>query len=1536
MGTLRIEGEPPRELPREPFDLARRAIVDPRAVCHAPFASLHVGRTLAPCRHSTLDLGDAGRTSLAEGFGSDAAQRMRERFRQYVVRREECARCVRHWEDGAPRESPSQAEYDVALPPVNGVPPRLRALSIDARVELPSVRLDEVQALLPELDRVVVLCSGLEPAGPARRVIDAVDRLRSPPRPGLELLAFDFVPAADELPPSVTSLELRLPLATVRLDAARKRTLADLADELRERGTPLTVRADVGSGNWTELKGWLEDVLACGAVPGVAPVARDDDGSIAALNADVIATLHGVLYRWSVELRIEGDEQRGASSFRDLLGRLRHWQKLAATRAAEGAPFAAPDLHHPLLANEGEARRLLEDFLRVYHHRRVETWLAGLAQHEDFQNGARERLSLRLVALWLGCVFERSDVRPALRAIYENPPTAAARIEADRSLLASTAMAGWHDGWVKSLELEKRPRTSAPFQIPPPRKATSAARAQVTVIVPSYNHERFVGAAVDSVLAQAGPTLRVVVVDDGSTDETMSAARTRADPRVIVRRNPRNLGLGESLYRALRTVRTPYVAVLNSDDLFHPKRIERLVAALKERPQAAVAASLLVPIDAEGRACATGDSSPIFDGKRVHDWLRWFETSCREAPPAGDLVGALLERNFLVTSSNLVARRDFLLRHAALWRDLEFCVDWQLFLVAAASRELRIVPEPLLAYRLHASNTVWFDEEREWRYYVESHRVVARTLELLVRSDRRDGERRFAAQLELVSSHLASSGDVDWAGVYLGLVLERLRIPSRAIKSDQSRRWIQTLDSMRRLRLQMGDMVRLLGDNVAELLRMRGERPFLRAARNQAEAITDELERVRWDLLSALRDRANVEKLWHQAERERDQEVSGKAELYRRVGEIEGGLDAARREAETARKEAELAWGETTSVHREHEQVRKELVQALERIQAEREQLESGLTETIEGVVRERDRLKSDAERERETLTRSIARLQEEIGTLHRTLEQSRIQLAAERAKALADRDAERAEAARLAEAERERLQELLDRKRAAHAEQRAELERDLAQQKALADQRTREREELRRSPEFRAGDLLLNRMKLKSPLRALEKRGHAARLALATARLAAERRGLLGRDGGRPRILATVCWNFPIYSQTFVYQELLQMARRGFELRLSYTRLEPRDHLNQQFAPLWRLKRPMLLDRAIHRRDFQRYRTRFPDRVERITEKLCAASGMARAALLAHDNFLQGFTYARLAEAWGAHYLHSYFFYDRSLMALIASQLLDLPRGVSCYADHLLEDYELKVVPLHLETCDVVVATSERIKRELLSLAPATDPDKILVKPNAIDCTSFPVIPRVEPEPGQPFRIVVTSRLEPKKGLIHLVEAMKLLRDQGVNVEAHLVGDADRGVPASENCKAELSDRITRHDLWGKVHLEGRQPEQGVRRFLSLAHLFVAPFVETESGDKDGIPTALVEAMATGIPSVVTDAGSILEVVDDGVDAQVVPQRDPAALAAAIRELLADPRRRRTMSEKAAQKARERFDVSVCEPRLHERIRALVAARRK
>ena len=111
----------------------------------------------------------------------------------------------------------------------------------------------------------------------------------------------------------------------------------------------------------------------------------------------------------------------------------------------------------------------------------------------------------------------------------------------------------------------------------------------------------------------------------------------------------------------------------------------------------------------------------------------------------------------------------------------------------------------------------------------------------------------------------------------------------------------------------------------------------------------------------------------------------------------------------------------------------------------------------------------------------------------------------------------------------------------------------------------------------------------------------------------------------------------------------------------------------------------------------------------------------------------------------------------------------------------------------------------------------------------------------------------------------------------------------------------------------------------------LQRSRAFVAPYVEVSSGDKDGIPTAMLEALASKLPVVTTDSGSILEVVRDGVEGFVTPQRDSAAFAAALQRLIEDPALEARMAGAARQRFDREFDILVTEKRLHERIRGFL-----
>ena len=258
---------------------------------------------------------------------------------------------------------------------------------------------------------------------------------------------------------------------------------------------------------------------------------------------------------------------------------------------------------------------------------------------------------------------------------------------------------------------------------------------RVSVVVPLYNHARYVADAVRSALAQ-GPALReVVVVDDGSTDGSADVLRAACgdDPRLVLWSQP-NRGAHAAINAGLLRATGEVLAILNSDDAYAPGRLDRLVAALDADPAADLAATGLRFVDGEG--------APIANP--------WHDEALAFHRAVGDLGAALVNGNFLMTTSNLAFRRG-LLDRVGLFAPLRYAHDLD-FLLRALARGCRfalLLDEPLLHYRLHAANTI-----------KEDHGAV-----------RTEWAAVAAAYLDAL---LAAPGAPDWARLRtLGAVLER-------------------------------------------------------------------------------------------------------------------------------------------------------------------------------------------------------------------------------------------------------------------------------------------------------------------------------------------------------------------------------------------------------------------------------------------------------------------------------------------------------------------------------------------------------------------------------------------------------------------------------------------------------------------------------------------------------------------------------------------------------------------------------------------
>ncbi len=233
----------------------------------------------------------------------------------------------------------------------------------------------------------------------------------------------------------------------------------------------------------------------------------------------------------------------------------------------------------------------------------------------------------------------------------------------------------------------------------------------VSVVIPCYNHAAFVEDAVDSALASAiaatDDDFELVIVDDGSTDDSRARLeRFRADPRVSIYAQE-NRGAHAALNRGIKASRGEIVFILNSDDLFDHRRIERCLKRFADDPELATLASWLEVIDAGGGSLGIKQA--------WHNMPPWPRP--RPGPglaATGDPLLALLETNYVSTTSNLAFRRrvfDRAVSHSSpfggtKFLPLRYAHDWEFMLAAGEHGRLGLIEEPLVSYRVHATNTI--------------------------------------------------------------------------------------------------------------------------------------------------------------------------------------------------------------------------------------------------------------------------------------------------------------------------------------------------------------------------------------------------------------------------------------------------------------------------------------------------------------------------------------------------------------------------------------------------------------------------------------------------------------------------------------------------------------------------------------------------------------------------------------------------------------------------------------------------------------
>jgi glycosyltransferase involved in cell wall biosynthesis len=258
-----------------------------------------------------------------------------------------------------------------------------------------------------------------------------------------------------------------------------------------------------------------------------------------------------------------------------------------------------------------------------------------------------------------------------------------------------------------------------------------------------------------------------------------------------------------------------------------------------------------------------------------------------------------------------------------------------------------------------------------------------------------------------------------------------------------------------------------------------------------------------------------------------------------------------------------------------------------------------------------------------------------------------------------------------------------------------------------------------------------------------------------------------------------------------------------------------------------------------------------------------------------------------------GVRVLHAHFAWSGAATAACLAPLLRAPWSMTAHANDIHS--RRRNLEVKLALADQVVT----VCRYNVDALPGTRrPVRVL--------TCGIELPERDTAAQRDLDVVCVGRLVAKKGVDLAIEAVRLLREQGVEVALHVVGDGP--------LRAELEEQVAAAGL-RSVTFHGPLPHDEALALVGRAKVLCLPCRVAPDGDRDAMPTVLVEAMAREVPVVSTATVGIPEMVDETVGRLVPPER-PDAVAAALAELLEDDALRERLGRAGRERVAEHYEV--------------------
>lgn len=367
---------------------------------------------------------------------------------------------------------------------------------------------------------------------------------------------------------------------------------------------------------------------------------------------------------------------------------------------------------------------------------------------------------------------------------------------------------------------------------------------------------------------------------------------------------------------------------------------------------------------------------------------------------------------------------------------------------------------------------------------------------------------------------------------------------------------------------------------------------------------------------------------------------------------------------------------------------------------------------------------------------------------------------------------------------------------------------------------------------------------------------------------------------------IAYIMSRFPHLPETFILREMNVLVNMGWEIALYPLILQNQAVVHRDAEP-W-LERvhytPFLSWDVISAnvRQFVQMPGRYLSTIFKIIfQNITNLKFLLRGLVL----FPKAVFMASRMEAEGVQHIHAHYASHPALVAWVIHQFSRMSYSVTVHAHDIFVVKEM--LATKLSGAEFIVAISEFNRRFLGELIGKKIEDKTHIIHCGVDPSWYQSQDTERYDPNERFEIINVSSLQPYKGQIYLLKACKLLKEHSIEFRCRIIGEGQE--------RHSLESYIKEHGLQKQVLLLGALSQEEVAKLLPSAHCYVQPSVKMPDGKMEGIPVALMEAFASGLPVVATQISGIPELVQPKITGFLVSERNPTALADALQTVYHD-----------------------------------------